>query len=205
GNSRAYHTDADTNASGNYLVDVPDLEGLAEDARVIDVSVFEVAEGEALTIRYDDYSVKFKKVSRQNTSLYLYAKTDVVSVNRTKAIASVGFAPTRVKDAATITIPISEDNENYYGETVYVYKLVNGAPTGSAIPADVINHNAVVFVVSGGATLGTYAAYGSLQEGEAERPAIPETGANDIVNIAIVFAVAALAAAGFAAVKKVSK
>ncbi len=192
-NTRATHADSYSDASGNYLLET--------DARVIDVSVFEEAEGKALSVRYDDYSVKFAKVAKQNTSLYLYAKTDVVDVDNTKAIGSVGFQPTRVKDAATITMPISYDNQNFYGETVYVYKVVDGKPTGAAIPAEVVNHNSIVFSVPAGTALGTFAAYGAKEEGDAEKPAIPETGANDIVNIAIVFAVVALAAAGFVAVK----
>ncbi|MFA9381886.1 MAG: hypothetical protein ACERKO_12600, partial [Acetanaerobacterium sp.] len=180
GNTRVDFDDVYEDASGNYSVDT-------EGARVVDESIFEEADGNALEVNYDDYSVKFAKVSRQNTSLYLYAKTDVVSVDSTKAIGSIGFAATRVKDAVAITMPITEDNENYYGETVYVYKIANGAPTGDAISAEVINHNSVLFDVPAGSALGTYAAYGDLQEGEAEKPAIPETGANDIVNIAIVF------------------
>ena len=210
-NTRAIHTDAYTDASGNYIVDAPSLDGVVlangknDNARVIDVSVFEIAEGKALNIKYADYSVKFAKVSKQNTSLYLYAKTDVVSVTDTKAIGSIGFQPTRVKDAATITMPVSFDNQNFYGETVYVYNVVDGKPTGAAIPAEVVNHNSIVFSVPAGTALGTYAAYGAQTEGDAEKPAIPETGANDIVNIAIVFAVVALAAAGFVAVKKASK
>ena len=210
-NTRAIHTDAYADASGNYFVDAPSLDdvdladGKNDNARVIDVSVFEKAEGKALTIDYDKYAVKFAKVSKQNTSLYLYAKTGVVSVDSTKAIGSIGFQPTRVKDAATITMPVSFDNQNFYGETVYVYNVVDGKPTGTAIPAEVVNHNSIVFTVPAGTALGTFAAYGDLQEGEAEKPAIPETGANDIVNIAIVFAVVALAAAGFVAVNKASK
>ena len=196
-NTRAYDTDAYENASGNYILDT--------EARVIDVSVFEEADGKSLSVNYDDYTVKFAKVAKQNTSLYLYAKTDVVDVDNTKAIGSVGFKPTRVKDAATITMPISHDNQNFYGETVYVYNVVNGKPTGDAIAAEVVNHNSVIFSVPAGTTLGTFAAYGAKEEGDAEKPAIPETGANDIVNIAIVFAVVALAAAGFVAVKKAGK
>ena len=210
-NTRAYHTDAYTDASGNYFVDAPSLDdvflanGKDDNARVIDVSVFEEAEGKGLTIDYDKYAVKFAKVSKQNTSLYLYAKTGVVSVTDTKAIGSIAFQPTRVKDAATITMPISFDNQNFYGETVYVYNVVDGKPTGEAIAAEVVNHNSIVFTVPAGTALGTFAAYGAKTEGDAEKPAIPETGANDIVNIAIVFAVVALAAAGFVAVKKASK
>ena len=209
-NTRAVHTDAYTDASGNYFVDTPSLttflaDGKNDNARVIDVAVFEKAEGKALTIDYDKYAVKFAKVSKQNTSLYLYAKTGVVSVTDTKAIGSIAFQPTRVKDAATITMPISFDNQNFYGETVYVYNVVDGKPTGEAIAAEVVNHNSIVFTVPAGTALGTFAAYGAKTEGDAEKPAIPETGANDIVNIAIVFAVVALAAAGFVAVKKASK
>ena len=209
-NTRAYHTDAYADASGNYFVDAPSLDtdladGKNDNARVIDVSVFEKADGKALTIDYDKYAVKFAKVSKQNTSLYLYAKTGVVSVTDTKAIGSIAFQPTRVKDAATITMPISFDNQNFYGETVYVYNVVDGKPTGEAIAAEVVNHNSIVFTVPAGTALGTFAAYGAKTEGDAEKPAIPETGANDIVNIAIVFAVVALAAAGFVAVKKASK
>ena len=209
-NTRAAHTEAYTDASGNYIVDAPALTGVGiagkdDNARVIDVSVFEIAEGKSLNIKYKDYSVKFAKVSKQNTSLYLYAKTGVVSVTDTKAIGSIGFQPTRVKDAATITMPVSFDNQNFYGETVYVYNVVDGKPTGAAIPAEVVNHNSIVFTVPAGTALGTYAAYGAQTEGDAEKPAIPETGANDIVNIAIVFAVVALAAAGFVAVKKAGK
>ena len=209
-NTRALHSDAYSDASGNYFVDAPALDGVVyadgknDNARVIDVSVFEKAEGKALTVNYDKYAVKFTKVSKQNTSLYLYAKTGVVEAP-TKSIASIAFQPTRVKDAATITMPISFDNQNFYGETVYVYALVNGKPSGEAIPAEVVNHNSVVFTVPAGTALGTFAAYGDKVEGESEKPAIPETGANDIVNIAIVFAVVALAAAGFVAVKKASK
>ena len=196
-NTRAFDTDAYENASGNYILDT--------EARVIDVSVFEEADGKSLSVNYDDYTVKFAKVAKQNTSLYLYAKTDVVDVEGTKAIASIGFKPTRVKDAATITMPISADNQNFYGETVYVYNVVDGKPTGEAIAAEVVNHNSIIFSVPAGTTLGTFAAYGAKEEGDAEKPAIPETGANDIVNIAIVFAVVALAAAGFVAVKKAGK
>ena len=196
GNTRADATDLFEDAFGNFTLDTA--------ARVIDVSVFEEAEGKALSVNYDKYSVKFAKIAKQNTSLYLYAKTDAVAEG-SKAIASVGFQPTRVKDAATITMPIGTDNQNLYGETVYVYALVDGKPTGEAIAAEVVNHNAVIFSVPAGTTLGTYAAYGEKAQGDAEKPAIPETGANDIVNIAIVFAVVALAAAGFAAVKKASK
>ena len=209
-NTRAIHSDAYADASGNYFVDAPSLDtdladGKNDNARVIDVSVFEKADGKALTIDYDKYAVKFAKVSKQNTSLYLYAKTGVVSVTDTKAIGSIAFQPTRVKDAATITMPISFDNQNFYGETVYVYNVVDGKPTGEAIAAEVVNHNSIVFTVPAGTALGTFAAYGAKTEGDAEKPAIPETGANDIVNIAIVFAVVALAAAGFVAVKKASK
>ena len=173
---------------------------------VIDKEVFtEAASGKALTLDYGKYTIKFAKVSKQNTSLYLKAKTGVVDVENTKAIASIGFKPTRVKDAATITMPINPDNENFYGETVYVYSVVDGKPTGDAIEAEVVNHNSVIFSVPAGTTLGTFAAYGAKAEGDAEKPAIPETGANDIVNIAIVFSVVALAAAGFVAVKKAGK
>ncbi len=195
GNTRADSTDMFQDAHGNYTLDTA--------ARVIDVSVFEDAEGKALSVNYSKYSVKFAKVAKQNTSLYLHATTSVAEGS--KAIAAVGFKPTRVKDAATITMPIGTDNQNLYGETVYVYALVDGKPTGEAIAAEVVNHNAVIFSVPAGTTLGAYAAYGDLQEGEAEKPAIPETGANDIVNIAIVFAVVALAAAGFVAVNKAGK
>ncbi len=191
------------------------VEGIYELSKpVIDKDVFTgIANGKALTLDYGKYALKFTKVSKQNTGLYLKAKTDVVSVDSTKAIGSVGFKPTRIKDAATITMPISPDNENYYGETVYVYAIVDGKPTGSAIKADVVNHSYVVFPVPSGTTLGTFAAYGAQKEGDAEKPAptktdkpaIPETGANDIVNLAVVLAVVALAGAGFVAVKKVSK
>ena len=171
---------------------------------VIDSEVFTgIAKDKALTLEYSDYTVKFAKVSKQNTALYLKANTDVAAGS--KAIASIAFKPTRVKDAATITMPIGSDNQNYYGETVYVYNVVDGKPTGEAIAAEVVNHNSVIFTVPAGTTLGTFAAYGAKTEGDAEKPAIPETGANDIVNIAIVFAVVALAAAGFVAVKKASK
>ncbi len=171
---------------------------------VIDDEVFTgIAKDKALTLEYSNYTVKFAKVSKQNTALYLKANTDVTSGS--KAIASIGFKPTRVKDAATITMPINPDNQNLYGETVYVYSVVDGKPTGNAIAAEVVNHNSVIFTVPAGTTLGTFAAYGAQAEGDAEKPAIPETGANDIVNIAIVFAVVALAAAGFVAVKKASK
>ncbi len=206
GNTRAYHTDSFTDAYGSYILDT--------EARVIDVSVFEDAEGKALSVNYPKYAIKFKNVSRQNTSLYLYAKTDVVDVTNSKAIGSIGFRPTRVKDAATITMPISADNENYYGETVYVYDVVDGKPTGSPIKADVVNHNYVVFTVPSGTTLGTFAAYGAQKDGDDEKPApakttakpaIPETGASDMMNLSVVFAVLALAGAGFAAVKRVSK
>ncbi len=209
-NTRAVAKDSFTDASGNYILNTLSLEnvvlanGKNDNARVIDESVFDRANGKALTIEYKNYTVKFTKVSKQNTSLYLYAKTGVVEAP-TKSIASIAFQPTRVKDAATITMPISFDNQNLYGETVYVYALVNGKPSGEAIPAEVVNHNSVVFSVPAGTALGTFAAYGDKVEGEAEKPAIPETGANDIVNIAIVFAVVALAAAGFVAVKKASK
>ncbi len=184
---------------------------------VIDKEVFtDLANGKSLTLDYGKYAIKFAKVSRQNTSLYLKAKTDVVSVEHTKAIGSIGFKPTRVKDAATITMPISPDNENYYGETVYVYAVTDGKPTGAAIKADVVNHSYVVFTVPAGTTLGTFAAYGSEKLGDAEKPAptkntgkekpaIPETGAGDIANIAVVFAVVALAGVGFAVVKKAGK
>lgn len=206
GNTRAFHTDSFTDAYGSYILDT--------EARVIDVSVFEDAEGKALSVNYPKYAIKFNKVSRQNTSLYLYAKTDVVDVSNTKAIGSIAFKPTRVKDAATITMPISADNENYYGETVYVYNIVDGKPSGESIKADVVNHNYVVFSVPSGTTLGTFAAYGAKTDGDAEKPAptkttakpaIPETGAGDIVNLTVVLAVVALAGAGLAAVKKVSK
>ena len=183
------------------------VEGLNELSKpVIAADVFTgIAKDKALTLEYSDYTVKFAKVSKQNTGLYLKAKTGVVSVENTKAIGSIGFKPTRVKDAATITMPIGADNQNFYGETVYVYNVVDGKPTGEAIAAEVVNHNSVIFTVPAGTTLGTFAAYGAKAEGDAEKPAIPETGANDIVNIAIVFAVVALAAAGFVAVKKASK
>ena len=191
-----FYTDADNKVSSVATLSKP----------VIDDEVFtDAAKDKALTLEYSDYSVKFAKVSKQNTSLYLKAKTGVVSVENTKAIASIGFKPTRVKDAATITMPISYDNQNLYGETVYVYNVVDGKPTGEAIAAEVVNHNSVIFTVPAGTTLGTFAAYGDKAQGDAEKPAIPETGANDIVNIAIVFAVVALAAAGFVAVKKASK
>ncbi len=196
-NTKSFDSDVYEDANGKYILD--------DAARVIDVSVFEEADGAPLVVNYDDYAVKFAKVAKQNTSLYLYAKTDVVSVENTKAIGSIGFKPTRVKDAATITMPVSFDNQNFYGETVYVYNVVDGKPTGEAIAAEVVNHNSIVFTVPAGTALGTFAAYGAKTEGDAEKPAIPETGANDIVNIAIVFAVVALAAAGFVAVKKASK
>ncbi len=206
GNTRAINVDAFTEANGNYILDT--------EARVIDVSVFEQAEGKALSVNYPKYAIKFNKVSRQNTSLYLYAKTNVVDVTNTKAIGSIGFRPTRVKDAATITMPISADNENYYGETVYVYEVVDGKPTGSPIKADVVNHNYVVFTVPSGTTLGTFAAYGAQKDGDDEKPAptkttakpaIPETGAGDVVSLTVVLAVLALAGAGVAAVKRVSR
>ena len=181
---------------------VESLKGLS--LPVIDDEVFTgIAKDKSLTLDYSKYTVKFAKVSKQNTALYLKANTDVTSGS--KAIASIGFKPTRVKDAATITMPINPDNQNLYGETVYVYSVVDGKPTGNAIAAEVVNHNSVIFTVPAGTTLGTFAAYGAQAEGDAEKPAIPETGANDIVNIAIVFAVVALAAAGFVAVKKASK
>lgn len=178
-NTRAYYSDAYTDASGNYVLDTT--------ARVVDVSVFEDAQGSGLAIYYPKYAIKFKKISRQNTSLYLHAKTDVVNVEKSKAIGSVGFKATKLKDAAVITMPISADNENYYGETVYVYKVVDGKPTGTPIVADVVNHSYVVFNVPSSTTLGTYAAYGSKAYGDeeakpekpaasAEKPAIPETG-----------------------------
>ena len=171
---------------------------------VIAADVFtDVAKDKSLTLDYGKYTVKFAKVTKQNTALYLKASTSVAEGS--KAIASIGFKPTRIKDAATITMPINADNQNLYGETVYVYALVDGKPTGEAIAAEVVNHNSVIFTVPAGTTLGAFAAYGDKAQGDAEKPAIPETGANDIVNIAIVFAVVALAAAGFVAVKKASK
>ena len=181
------------------------VEGLNELSNpVIAADVFTgIAKDKALTLDYGKYTVKFAKVAKQNTALYLKASTSVA--DGSKAIASIGFKPTRIKDAATITMPINADNENLYGETVYVYALVDGKPTGEAIAAEVVNHNSVIFTVPAGTTLGAFAAYGDKAQGDAEKPAIPETGANDIVNIAIVFAVVALAAAGFAAVKKASK
>ncbi|SDN23752.1 hypothetical protein [Acetanaerobacterium elongatum] len=209
GNSRATFNDMFKDANGKWNVftgknqlKVP----TATDARVIDVDVFEQAKGSALSINYDaqKYAVNFIKVTNQNTSLYLWAKTGVVAAP-TKSIASIAFQPTRVKDAATVTMPISADNENLYGEKVWVYALVDGKPTGEAIEGAVVNHNSVIFTVPAGTALGTFAAYGDKAMGDAEKPAIPETGANDIVNIAIVFAVVALAAAGFVAVKKASK
>ena len=195
GNTRADATDMFEDAHGNFTLDTA--------ASVIDVSVFEDAEGKALSVNYSKYSIKFAKVAKQNTSLYLKASTSVAEGS--KAIASIAFKPTRIKDAATITMPINDDNQNLYGETVYVYALVDGKPTGEAIAAEVVNHNSVIFSVPAGTTLGAFAAYGDKAQGDAEKPAIPETGANDIVNIAIVFAVVALAAAGFVAVNKASK
>ena len=174
-------------------------------APVVPAAVFtDVAKGKALELKYADYAINFAKVTNQNTGLYLKAKTGVVAAP-TKAIASIAFQPTRVKDAATVTMPISADNENLYGEKVFVYALVDNKPSGEAIEGTVVNHNSVIFTVPAGTALGTYAAYGDKALGNAEKPAIPETGANDIVNIAIVFAVVALAAAGFVAVKKASK
>ena len=181
------------------------VEGLNELSNpVIAADVFTgIAKDKALTLDYGKYTVKFAKVAKQNTALYLKASTSVA--DGSKAIASIGFKPTRIKDAATITMPINADNQNLYGETVYVYALVDGKPTGEAIAAEVVNHNSVIFTVPAGTTLGAFAAYGDKAQGDAEKPAIPETGANDIVNIAIVFAVVALAAAGFVAVNKASK
>lgn len=199
-----FYADADGKVTSVYELSNP----------VIEAEVFtDVAKDKALTLDYGKYALKFAKVSRQNTALYLKASTDVVSVESTKAIGSVGFKPTRVKDAATITMPISPDNENYYGETVYVYAIVDGKPTGSPIKADVVNHSYVVFTVPSGTTIGTFAAYGAQKEGDVEKPAptktdkpaIPETGANDIINLSVVLAVVALAGAGFVAVKKVTK
>ena len=134
--------------------------------------------------------------------MYYGAKTGIVEG---KAIASIDFWANLVKDKVVVTMPITNDNENWYGETVYVYAVKDGKPTGDAIEGKIVNNNAVVFEVAAGSRLGTFAAYGDKAEGEAEKPAIPETGANDIVNVAIVFAVVALAAAGFVAVKKASK
>ncbi len=187
------------NASGKIVSAVGDLEN-----PVIEEDVFTgIADGKALELNYGDYSVNFAKVNNQNTALYLKADTDVA--DGSKAIASIAFQPTRVKDAATISMPISADDENLYGEKVFVYALVDGKPSGEAIEGTVVNHNSVIFTVPAGTTLGAWAAYGDKATGDAEKPAIPETGANDIVNIAIVFAVVALAAAGFVAVKKASK
>ena len=187
------------NSSGKIVSAVGDLS-----KPVIAEDVFTgIADGEALELNYGDYSVNFAKVNNQNTGLYL--KADTAVADGSKAIASIAFKSTRVKDTATISMPIDADDENLYGEKVYVYALVDGKPSGEAIPGDVINHNSVIFTVPAGTTLGTYAAYGDKATGDAEKPAIPETGANDIVNIAIVFAVVALAAAGFVAVKKASK
>ena len=172
---------------------------------VVPEKVFtEIAKNKPLELNFGDYTVNFAKVVNQNTALYLKADTGVVA-KPTKAIASIKFQPTRVKDAASITMPISADNENLYGEKVFVYGLVDSKPTGEAIEGTVVNHNSVIFTVPAGTALGTFAAYGDKVQGDAEKPAIPETGANDIVNIAIVFAVVALAAAGFVAVKKASK
>lgn len=202
-----FYSDANNRVTSVYELSNP----------VIEAEVFtDVAKDKALTLDYGNYAIKFSKVSRQNTALYLKASTDVVSVENTKAIGSIGFKPTRVKDAATITMPISPDNENYYGETVYVYAVTDGKPTGAAIKADVVNHSYVVFTVPAGTTLGTFAAYGSEKLGDAEKPAptkntgkekpaIPETGAGDIVNLAVVFAVVTLASVGFAVVKKAGK
>ncbi len=187
------------NASGKITSAIGDLSN-----PVIAADVFTgIADGEALELNYGDYSVNFTKVNNQNTGLYL--KADTAVADGSKAIASIAFKPTRVKDAATISMPIDADDENLYGEKVFVYALVDGKPSGDAIEGSVVNHNSVIFTVPAGTTLGTWAAYGAKTEGDAEKPAIPETGANDIVNIAIVFAVVALAAAGFVAVKKASK
>ena len=199
--SNKTHGEADffENASGKIVSAVGDLEN-----PVIEEDVFTgIADGKALELNYGDYSVNFAKVNNQNTALYLKADTDVA--DGSKAIASIAFQPTRVKDAATISMPISADDENLYGEKVFVYALVDGKPSGEAIEGTVVNHNSVIFTVPAGTTLGAWAAYGDKATGDAEKPAIPETGANDIVNIAIVFAVVALAAAGFVAVKKASK
>ena len=196
----------DSHAANEFFADAEDkVTSVASLSKpVVAADVFtDVAKDKALTLDYGMYSIKFAKVAKQNTALYLKASTTIAEGS--KAIASIGFKPTRVKDAATVTMPISTDNQNLYGETVYVYALVDGKPTGEAIAAEVVNHNAVIFSVPAGTTLGTYAAFGDKVQGEAEKPAIPETGANDIVNIAIVFAVVALAAAGFAAVNKASK
>lgn len=202
-----FYSDANNRVTSVYELSNP----------VIEAEVFtDVAKDKALTLDYGNYAIKFSKVSRQNTALYLKASTDVVSVENTKAIGSISFKPTRVKDAATITMPISPDNENYYGETVYVYAVTDGKPTGAAIKADVANHSYVVFTVPAGTTLGTFAAYGSEKLGDAEKPAptkntgkekpaIPETGVGDIVNLAVVFAVVALAGVGFAIVKKAGR
>ena len=189
-----FYTDADNKVSSVATLSKP----------VIAADVFtDAAKDKALTLEYSNYTIKFAKVAKQNTALYLKASTSVAEGS--KAIASIGFKPTRIKDAATITMPINHDNQNLYGETVYVYALVDGKPTGDAIAAEVVNHNSVIFSVPAGTTLGAFAAYGDKAQGDAEKPAIPETGANDIVNIAIVFAVVALAAAGFVAVNKASK
>lgn len=163
---------------------------------VIDVSVFDAARGDKLILDYDDYAVTFDKVKNQKTSLYLKANTGTIDGD--KVVASIAFAPTRVKDAAKITAPISADDENLYGDVVYVYAVDNGKPVGDAIPAEVIDHQFLVFGVPAGSVLGSYVAYGEKYGAEKtatkaaiEKPTIPETGADNKVTLFVILLVLA--------------
>lgn len=144
---------------------------------VISDSVFSIAAGHKLFLDYDGFSIEFPVVKYQNTSLYLAAA--VGEIKNKDVIASVSFKQTRIKDNVIVTVPISADNENYYGEKVYVYYMNGSNTIGDPIEATIKNHNVVVFQLNAGSMLGSYAVFGNIVPDAVktnEIPSIPETG-----------------------------
>jgi|GEM_PF-992805 len=221
-NKRYYSKDAYKDANGYWRIDA------GEGYPVIDESVFNKAYNGRLIVNYPKYTVTFPTVKNQDVALNLEAtmtKPSTVALDDKTAIAIATFHDIYVKDACTIEFNVNADVQNYKGVTLYAYKMdANGNPIkDTQRTAYVTNSNTLVFEIPAGTRLsaygeagktGTYGIYAVPQESTSSTTSStsstaasenPKTGASDIINVASVFAVVSLAAAGFVAVGKAGR
>jgi len=221
-NKRYYASSAYKDANGYWRIDAGDA------YPVVDESVFNKAYGGKLIVNYPNYTVTFPTVKNQDIALNLEAslnKPSTVALDNKVAIMTATFHDIYVKDACTIEFKVNSDVQNYKGVTLYAYKMdANGNPIkDTQRTAYVTNSNTLVFEIPAGTRLsaygeagktGTYGIYAVPQESTSSTTSStsstaasenPKTGASDIINVASVFAVVSLAAAGFVAVGKAGR
>lgn len=157
-NSRHTYSDVLTAASGYKYI-------FAEHP-VIDATVFDQNTGQQLQIDYNDYNMIFKKVTNQNTALYLgatysYATTGTAKEN--EPIIQLGFENIIVKDEVTIQLRFKADQQNYTGSNVWVYDIVDGKPKGVGYRATIASDSSVMVTVPANTALSSLGVYATEQ------------------------------------------